>query len=91
MKLFTGVLVIAVLSCFIFAGCATVPKEDLDKKDAVINDLNARIETLRQDIGKLNEENNALMGENTRLQNKLKEKQAAQKALQQKMKESTIK
>lgn len=75
----TAVFLASVLFCGImFSGCASVPKEVLDEKEAIIQNLNIQIESLKNEINKLQQSNEELMDIKSNLERKLKEKESAQ-------------
>lgn len=59
------------LACITFAGCASVPKEELDEKDAIIKNLNTQINTLKQDAARLERSNEELENAKSDLEQKL--------------------
>jgi peptidoglycan hydrolase CwlO-like protein len=68
--------------CATLLGCASVPKEELDEKEAIIKNLNTEIAGLKQDITKLQRTNEELVMSKSdleekisRLENELSEKQ----------------
>lgn len=62
----------ALLCTLTFLGCATVPQETLDEKEAVIKNLNNQIDSLRQEIDRLKSSNEELMNANRGLEEKLR-------------------
>lgn len=86
------VFLTAALFCgTLFLGCASVPKETLDEKDAVIKNLNTDIDSLKQEISRLNDSNAALTRTNDELAQKLEAAEAAQKKAAEKKAEPKIK
>lgn len=75
----TAVFLALVLFCGImFSGCASVPKEVLDEKEAVIQNLNVQIEGLKDEISRLQQSNEELLDIKSELERKLEEKERAQ-------------
>ncbi len=76
------VFLVAAVACMTFLGCASVPKEELDEKEAIIKNLNTEIAGLKQDIERLERANEDLTASRSdleekisRLENELSEKQ----------------
>lgn len=70
--------------CATLVGCASVPKEELDEKEAIIRNLNTDITGLKQDIERLERANEDLTASKSdleekisRLENELSQKQKA--------------
>lgn len=72
-------LVSALFCASAFLGCASVPKEELDAKEAVIQNLNNQIATLNAELNRLREENKELTSLRSELERQLKEKERLQK------------
>ena len=73
-------LVIALSCTTIFLGCAGIPKEELDQRDAMIKALNTEINSLGQEITDLRKTNMELAEMRSDLEQKLNE---AAKVVQQ--------
>lgn len=78
------VFLVASVACITFLGCASVPKEELDEKEAIIRNLNTEIAGFKQDISKLQSANEELAASRSdleekisRLENELSAKQKA--------------
>ena len=69
--------IVALFCASLFAGCATVPKETLEEKDAIIQNLNSQNETLKEEVNRLRASNDELTRLKNELEEKLKEKQKA--------------
>jgi len=67
-------LVISTLCCaFLFLGCATVPQEALDEREAVIQNQRNQINSLNQEIARLQDTNKKLNSIKMELEDKLGE------------------
>jgi len=69
------VFLVAAVACMTFLGCASVPKEELDEKEAIMKNLNTEIAGLKQDIERLQRANEEFTEKVSRLENELSEKQ----------------
>jgi len=67
-------LLIATLCCaFVFLGCATVPQEALDKREAIIQNQRNQISSLKQEVAILQDTNERLSSIKMELEDKLGE------------------
>lgn len=64
-------LAVAVSCIFVFSGCATVPQEELDKKEGMIRHLNEQIQEQKTEMNNLIEENSQLVEANSALSDKV--------------------
>jgi outer membrane murein-binding lipoprotein Lpp len=92
-KTISMLLAVALVS-MTFLGCASVPKEELDEKEAIIKNLNTEITGLKADIAKLEKANEDLAMSKSGLEEKIsrlqKELSEKQKIAEEKQ-ESSIK
>ena len=61
----------AAFACVAFLGCASVPKEELDEKEAIIRNLNTQVDALKQEVERLQSANEELMTAKSGLQEKV--------------------
>ena len=86
-----AVLLAASFVCAGLLGCASVPKEKLDEKDAVISNLNTQIDALKQDMAKMQRYNEELSSAKTDLEQRLNALEAERAKLQKAAAEKTEK
>ncbi|MBI4335331.1 MAG: hypothetical protein HY589_01600 [Candidatus Omnitrophica bacterium] len=66
-----GWFLVVAFFCVALVGCAGIPKEELDEKEAVISNLNGQLNALRGEIARLEQSNRELMSANSELEGKI--------------------
>ena len=80
------------LACITFVGCASVvPKAELDEKDAAIKNLNTQIDSLKEDVARLERSNEGLMSAKSDLEQKLTAAESKKAETQKPSEETTEK
>jgi regulator of replication initiation timing len=75
-------LVVALALATIFIGCSTIPKEELDAKEAMIQKLHAQIDALKQELNGLGQSNDELVRAQSDLKERLRQSEAEKMRLQ---------
>ena len=80
-----GLIVCLITALFfsgLFLGCASVPQETLDEKEAMIQNLNGQIENLKQEVKSLQDLKDELASEKATLEGRLAETERMNKELE---------
>lgn len=91
-KMVLSICAISGLFCAsLISGCATVPQEQLDAKEAAIQSLNSQVDSLKQEIKKLQESNDELARTKSGLEEKLTDLEKKEQDLENKLLENKLK
>lgn len=84
-------LAAVVFAASLFSGCATVPQETLDEKEAVIQSLNSQVDSLKQEVKRLQDTNDELSRTKADMDSRISELERAQQEFENKIKENAKK